>query len=177
MEPFVPYFSEPDRVTALLQAIDETRGTPWAQFGRVIGREGGSDCVYFPEYVFGKAGVGQGRDFHFLRTSADYQTARSYLRLLHMLRGQDSDPQSKWLAEIFAEIELPENKTNIDPSLFMAGDLAVLRDGGMFHLPVITRGRKFVHCMKPLGVTDGNMHDTSFSNHLVALFRARVLAR
>jgi hypothetical protein len=180
------FFADIARVAALFAAIDECRGTPWAQHGRVAGREGGLDCVSFVEYVFTAAGVGQGREFTFLRTSADYQTARTYLRILHMLRGQDGDPQSKWLSEIFAEVPLPIPQgalptgetmpwLNPDSTLFVPGDLAILRHGGMFHLPVMTRGRHFVDCVKGKGVDDGNMHDPTYSNHLIALFRARKL--
>jgi hypothetical protein len=179
------YFSEPAHVAALYAAIDECRGTPWAQYGGVPG--GGFDCLGLNEYVLAKAGVGQGRQFSFTRTPADYQTARGYLRILHMLRGRDEDPQAKALAEIFAEIPLPipQGPTaagkpvtwhNPDVSLFMPGDLGVLRHGGMFHLPLFTRGRDFVHCVKPIGVADGNIHDPTYSKYLVALFRARDLS-
>lgn len=169
------FFSDPRNVAALLAAIDECRGTPFRQFGRVLGREGGLDCISFVEHALGKAGVGQGREFSFSRTAADYQTARSYLRILHMLRGQDPDPQSASLAQTFDELELPEDKTNLDPARFMPGDLIVLRDGGMFHIGIVTNGRDFAHCIKPLGVQRSIIHDTSFSNYLVVHFRARQL--
>ena len=183
------FFSDPDHVAALLAAIDECRGTPWAPFGRVPGRGGGLDCLGFVEYALATAGVGQGYTFSFRRTDADYQTARSYARILHFLRGEDADPQSQFLSEIFAEISLPipqgpsvEDRgkpmrwINPDVSLFMPGDLGVLRDGGMFHLPVFIGGRDFVDCVKGKGVENGNIHDPSYSNYLVALFRPRVLS-
>lgn len=179
------FFSDPAHVAALHAAIAETTGTPFAQFGRVPGRGAGLDCVGFVEYVFTRAGVGQGRAFSFTRTAADYQTARAYLRILHMLRGQHrlggsgrkehDDPQSKALAEIFAEIPLPSETRNLNPEIFLPGDLAVLRHGGMFHLPIMIGGRNFVHCARPMGVAAGNIHDPTYSDYLVALFRPRAL--
>jgi cell wall-associated NlpC family hydrolase len=171
------YFENAAAVQRLRSAAAEWEGTPFRPFSRAKGEGGGIDCVGFCEEVFVAAGVVQ--PFSFPRTDADYQSHRTALRILDYLRGKvTDDPQSAQIGAIFAEIRLPQladggDATNLYPGLFMPGDLLVLRDEGQIHLPIVLRGRRFVHCMRPDGVSEGTIHDTTFSAHFVAMFRAR----
>ena len=168
------FFSDPLAQERLITAAAEWDETPYRPFSRAKGPAGGVDCVGFAEEIFVACGAVE--KFSFPRTDADYQSSRAELRVLRYLRGQVADdPQSAYLASRFVELELPEGRINLHPALFMPGDLLVLRDGGQMHLPIMLRGRRFVHCMNPLGVQLGNIHDTTFSGHFDALFRARSL--
>lgn len=168
------FFEDAAAVQRLRNAAAEWNPTPFRPFSRAKGPGGGIDCVGFVEELMVAAGAVE--PFAFPRTDADYQSNRTPLRILHYLRGEErDDPQSKRLAAIFAELRLPEEKDNLHPDIFMPGDLLVLRDGGQIHIPVMLRGRRFTHCARPEGVAEGNLHDTTFSKHLVAAFRARAV--
>jgi cell wall-associated NlpC family hydrolase len=196
------FFGHAAAVERLLAAERAWDGTPFREFSRAQGAEGGIDCVGYVEELFIAAGVVRRGDFEFARTMADYQSSRLELRILRMLRGEVADdPQSLRLAEIFAEVELPltdkaqcilaapdasdgERKAalkdhatqNLDPAFFLPGDLLVLRRGGEMHLPVSLGGRKITHCARPLGVQRANIHDPTYSENLDAVFRARAIA-
>ena len=179
------FFDDPEALQRLRDAAAIWDRTPFREHGRVKGLGGGIDCVGYVEELMIAAGVAERGDLSFARTDADYQSHRTWLRILDYLRGKvTDDPQSARLAAIFEEIMLPAPQgpsTNGRPlrwenpplELFKPGDLLVLRDEGQIHLPVILRGRKFTHCMRPNGVDEGSIHDTSFSNHFIAMFRAR----
>jgi hypothetical protein len=148
------YFDDPVNVRLLLDAADEWKGTPFRKFSRA-------------------KGPGDG-EFLFSRSDADYSSAAALPRVIHYLRGQVADdPQSARLAELFAEIEIPDNTTNIAPDFFLPGDLLVLRRKGQFHVPVILARRQFINAVPALGVIEGDIHNPEFSDHLIALFRAR----
>lgn len=169
------FFDDAEAVQRLRNAFAEWRGTPFRPFSRAKGEGGGIDCVGFAEELLHAAGAVE--KFTFPRSSADYQ-GNAELRaakVLRYLRGEiEDDAQSAELARRFAELELPvERVTNPNGLLFQPGDLLVLQHGSMFHLPVTLDGRRFAHCAYPNGVDEGNIHDPTFSRHLVAHFRAR----
>lgn len=150
-------------------------GTPFWPKSKAKGPAGGIDCVGLVEEILGAAGVAGDRKFEFPRSTADYQSHRTELRVLKYLRGQIADdPQSTALAAMFEELGLPAgNLCNLPADRFMPGDLIVLRQGGQFHIPIILEGREFIHCARPFGVAIGDIHDPTYSTHLDAHFRAR----
>jgi hypothetical protein len=171
------FFSDPAAVQRLSNAAAEWMYTPFRPFSRAKGRDGGIDCVGLCEVLMVAAGVACEGDFTFARHSSDYQAHRTELKVLKYLRGQlpEDESQSTRLAKLFVEIRLPEDHANMNPAIFMPGDLLVLRQGGMFHLPVLINPPFFVHCLRPLGVSQGVLGDTTFSQHIDAAFRARAL--
>lgn len=177
--PFVPrrhdfYFENPEPRQRLCNAVAEWYRTPFRPFSRVKGSDGGVDCIGLVEELMIAAGVVQRGDFAFARNAADYQSNRLEARVLKMLRGEYSDDaQSQRLASIFTELRLPDDRNNLYPAIFMPGDLLVLRSGGQFHMPVILDSPWFVHCASPMGVDLGHLHDTTYSQHIDAAFRAR----
>jgi hypothetical protein len=179
------FFEDAEAVQRLCAARAKWLGTAFAQNSKAPGHDGGIDCVGLLEEVLGRdAGVDRGEAFVFPRTSADYQSHRTELRVLKYLRGEYADdPQSARLARIFAELRLPNERTNLHTALFLPGDLLVLRTkrevpghGTMFHLCIMTESPRFLHCAYPTGVQESNIHDPTFSKHIDAFFRARACA-
>jgi len=167
-----------------LEAVDRLRReakewlfppTPFRKFSRAKGRGGGVDCVGLAEALMIAAGVLKENEFIFPRSDADYSSAATVPKVLRYLRGHEwRDSQSAKLARIFAEIPMGF-KTTVNPpaALFVPGDLLILRNGGVFHVPVIIEGRHFVNAIPEVGVREGNIHDPTFSQYLIALFRAK----
>jgi cell wall-associated NlpC family hydrolase len=167
------HFDNAEPRQLLCNAAAEWLHTPFRPFSRAKGIDGGIDCIGLVEEMMIAAGVVQHGDFAFDRASADYQSNRLELRVLKMLRGAyPDDPQSQRLSSIFTELRLPEDRENLHPAIFMPGDLLVLRQGGQFHMPIMLEGRRFVHCAQPMGVDYGDLHDTTYSQHIDAAFRA-----
>jgi cell wall-associated NlpC family hydrolase len=199
------FFSNAAAVQRLRTEAASWIGTPFWPDAKAKGKGGGIDCVGLVEEVLGAAGVAGDRTFLFPRTSADFQSHRTELRILKMLRGQfPDDPQSAALAAIFEELPLPEvdsdapaamlkyerprpmmrekmlqkaakSVENLSVDRLMPGDLLILRNAGEFHLPIVLEGRIFIHCSRPFGAQLGDIHDPTFSFHLDAHFRARAL--
>jgi hypothetical protein len=178
------FFEDPSAVARLRAEAASWIGTPYYKFSCVKGRDGGVDCAGLLKPLYVAAGLAAhylaaGFDFLFARSDADYQSHRTELRILQLLRGEvASDPQSIALSELFAEIALPKDKaalSNLAPERFMPGDLLVLRSGGQFHLPVMLNGTRFIHCFRPYGVLEGDIHDPTYSKPLDAHFRPRAL--
>lgn len=180
------FFDDPEARERLKAIALECEGTPFRKFGLFPGSGGGFDCVGFLEYAMAKIGVVQPGDFEFARDDKDYSSANTMRRVIRYLRGQGRsptgthDPQSKNLAAIFAPVPIfrtlrarHSGPVNIDASLFMAGDILVLRSGGQFHLPLMIEGRRFLSAIPLHGVRAGNIHDTTYAFHIAALFRAR----
>ncbi len=177
------FFEDPAKVSILRSEAATWLGTPFRPFSRAKGKTGGVDCVGLGEALMSVTGVIGANEFMFPRKAADYQPHTAEMKILDYLRGQfkgpsGSDQQSKRLARIFAEIELPEKSepaghTNIDPEIFLPGDIGILKRGGLFHVPIFIGGPHFINALPHSGVTEGTIHDTSFSNYLEALFRAR----
>jgi len=168
------FFEDQDRVTLLHKEAAEWIGTPFRKFSRAKGPGGGVDCVGLCEALMIAAGLIRENDFLFPRESADYQGHSPARKILKYLRGKEwRDEQSTKLARMFAEIELPPETGNLNPEIFLAGDIVVLQKEGQFHLPVILEGRRFINAVPWIGVSEGDMHDPTFSTHIAALFRAR----
>jgi cell wall-associated NlpC family hydrolase len=165
------FFEDEQAVTLLRKEAASWMGTPFREFSSAKGRSGGVDCVGLAEALMVACGVI--KPFTFPRIHADYQSHGTREKVLDYLRGKSKDSQSAQVAARFAEITIPEFRDNLPSEILMPGDLLILRSGSLFHMPIVLEGRRFIHCLRPAGVTEGNIHDTSFSRHLVALFRAR----
>ena len=171
------FFEDSDRVTLLRKEADEWLGTPYFAFSRAKGHDGGCDCLGLTEALYIACGLACEGDFVFPRSAADYQAHRAELRVLKYLRGQISeDPQSARLAEMFAELPLPEDCKNIDADHFMPGDMLALRQAGQFHLPIYLGNRFFIHCLRGISVVISDLHDPTYSTHLDAHFRPRAIS-
>src|SRR5207237_366875 len=109
--------------------------------------------------------------------SADYQSSQLGDKVLTWLRGQENDDQSHLLGLIFDEITIPAHGPNDPPipaSFFLTGDLLIMKNGGLFHMPVVVDNeRHFVNALPRLGVVEGTVQDFSFNQYLVAVFRLK----
>jgi cell wall-associated NlpC family hydrolase len=179
---FVPFFSDAEAVQRLRAAAADWRGTPFHFDARAKGKGGGVDCVGLVEEIMAAAGLER---FHFKRAPGDNSRHVYNEKILQYLRGQRSDDegQSKRLAEIFAELPLPEKKKRTafvhyyEPP-FMPGDLIVMKTGrGLYHMPVMLSATAFIHCAFPNGVSEGDILAPNYQDYLVAAFRARSLTR
>jgi len=140
------------------------------------GEGGGIDCIGLVQEVFQR--IGATDKFVFKRESADYQSHATGDKILDWLRGKIDDPQSKQLSEILVELEIPETVT--DPNavtprdFFKPGDILVMRHGSLFHMPVMyDEYLNFVSALPRAGVTEGTIQDSTYSIHLVAVFRLK----
>lgn len=175
------FFDDAAAVQRLCDAAAAWMETPFREFSRAPGRTGGVDCVGLCEELMKAAGV---CEFQFPREQSDYQ-GHAPGKILRYLRGRvPDDPRAVLLAEIFAEIALPvpqgptqtRRQTlawNPPKELFLPGDLLILKSDGLFHMPIMLGGRRFISAVYRVGVIDGDIHDPSYSRHFVALFRAR----
>lgn len=170
------HFEDAARVQALRSAAASWEKTPFAPFANAKGPHGGIDCVGYGEALLAASGIG---DFNFPRTPQDYSRNVHNDKILNMLRGKHEDPQSAILAARFAEFPSGDDNAFTEPP--MVGDLLVLKDGsdrtglGVWHLPIMLTHRKFTHCAPRLGVSEGNIDDSTYRRLLVAHFRARSL--
>jgi hypothetical protein len=174
------FFDDPKNVAKLQRVaakwIGETWTTPFRQYSRAPGPAGGVDCIALDEGIM--HGVGAAPKFKLPRTSADYQGHAHGDKVLRWLRGKDRDPQSKKLAAIFAEIKLPRrldlSEAHLPPGFLMPGDLLVMIRFQLFHMPiVIDTEHHFISAIPRLGVVRGTVQDSSYREHLKAVFRAR----
>lgn len=176
------FFKDAAAVQRLSSAAAEWLDTPFREHSRAPGRTGGVDCVGLCEELMKAAGV---CEFQFPREQSDYQ-GHAPGKILRYLRGRIADdPRSAELTEIFAEIPLPAPQGpvlngkalpwNPPKELFMPGDLVICKSDGLFHMPIMLGGRRFISAVFGQGVIEGDIHDTSYSRHFVALFRARAL--
>jgi cell wall-associated NlpC family hydrolase len=174
------FFEDAAAQQRLCNAAAEWPDTPFREFSKAPGRGGGVDCVGLCEALMAAAGV---CEFSFPREQSDYQ-GHAPGKILRYLRGRIADdPRSARLAEIFAEIPLPAPQGpvlrgkgipwNPPKELFMPGDLVICKSDGLFHMPIMLRGRRFISAVHTQGVIEGDIHDPSYSRHFVALFRAR----
>jgi cell wall-associated NlpC family hydrolase len=181
--PVVPdrwFFRLPDRVAALHAEIESWRNTPFAPGAQVKGEGGGADCAGFDQAVLAALGAIP-QNLQFPRDETDYQPSL-HKKVLRYLRGSIADdPQSRRLAQIFAELPAPAKECistfrfhYIDPVL-MAGDLLIISWSGWWHMPIMLDHHRFAHCAAPLGVGHGDLCDPSFNARIKAVFRARDL--
>jgi cell wall-associated NlpC family hydrolase len=140
------------------------------------GGGGGIDCIGLVQEIFYR--IGAADKFMFARVPADYQMHQTGDKILDWMRGKVDDPQSKKLAAILTELEIPQAAK--DPhaetprDFFKPGDILVLRHASLFHMPVIIDDcLTFVNAIPRLGVIEGTIQDSTFSIHLVAVFRLK----
>jgi cell wall-associated NlpC family hydrolase len=179
------FFSDPHRAAHLGVEAHSWDKTPFREWSKAKGPGGGIDCVGLCEEIM--LAVGAAPAFTFPRAEGDYQSHTIEEKILGYLRGHDKegnpidDPQSAILTARFAEVEVPEFEGNPPPDFFMPGDLVLLRQGnpegtgGLFHMPIMVYGRRFINCLPRIGVTWGTMQDSTFNRHFIAMFRARSL--
>jgi cell wall-associated NlpC family hydrolase len=153
----------------------------------VKGPGGGIDCIGLDQEIFYR--IGATEKWNFQRTPADYQSHQLGEKVLDWLRGKgrsggspDIDPQSKRLAELLVELEIPDAVTDSDADtprdFFKPGDILVMKHGSLFHMPVIIDDDlHFVNALPRLGVIEGTIQDSSYSSHLVAVFRLKPKAK
>ena len=175
------YFDDPERAAALHREARSWIGTPFRECYHdfstdVKGAGGGVDCVGLAQEIMRR--VGAVDKFVFEREPADYQPHQSGDKILEWLRGNVADPESVRLGAIFEELEIPDAVTDPDAptprDFFKPGDICVLRHGSLFHLPVIyDDDLHFVNALPRLGVVEGTIQDSTYSSHLVAVFRLR----
>ena len=159
-------------------------GTPFRQYYQqdvketidLKGQGGGIDCIGLVQQIYLRSGASEA--FMFARVPADYQSHQTGEKVLNWLRGKADDVQSKKLAEMFVELDIPE--AVLDPhaetprDFFKPGDILVMQHGGLFHMPVMyDDDLHFVNAIPRRGVIEGTIQDSSYSNHLVAVFRLR----
>jgi hypothetical protein len=136
----------------------------------------GIDCIGLVQEIMYR--IGATDKFMFRRESADYQSHQTGDKVLQWLRGKVDDPQSKRLAEILVELDIPDAVAEVHSTtpldFFKPGDILVLRHGGLFHIPIIIDdGLNFVNAIPRMGVIEGTIQDSTFSKHLVAAFRLK----
>jgi hypothetical protein len=177
------FFDDPNSAARLKAEALSWLGTPFREVyfadaipPNVKGIGGGIDCVGLVQSIMHRIGATQ--EFFFSRSPADYQPHQSGEKILDWLRGKIDDPQSKRLAEIMVEITLPAHFAStqgiMPRDFFKPGDVCVLRHGSLFHLPIIIDHElRFVNALPRVGVIEGTMQDSTFSSHLVAVFRLR----
>jgi cell wall-associated NlpC family hydrolase len=140
------------------------------------GQGGGIDCIGLVQQIFQR--IGAVDKFIFAREPADYQSHQLGMKILDWLRGKVDDPQSKRLAEILVELEIPKDVTDPDAEtprdFFKPGDILVMQHWSLFHMPVIVDDDlHFVNAIPRLGVIEGTIQDSSYNKHLVAVFRLK----
>ena len=182
------FFDDPEKASALNTEARSWLGTPFREYYQQLfptgvktdskGIGGGIDCVGLVQEIMHR--VGATESFVFAREAADYQSHQSGEKILDWFRGKIDDPQSRRLAEILIELEIPDAVT--DPAaltprdFFKPGDICILRHGSLFHLPIIIDSDlHFVNALPRLGVIEGTIQDSTFSSHLVAVFRRKGL--
>jgi len=175
------YFDTAEKRGALYREARSWIGTPFREVYHdfatdVKGVNGGIDCVGLVQEIMRR--VGAVEKFVFAREASDYQSHRLDEKVLDFLRGKVDDPESVRLGAIFEELSIPNQV--IDPNaetprdFFKAGDICVLKHGSLFHLPIIyDDDLHFVNALPRLGVIEGTIQDSTFSSHLVAVFRLK----
>jgi cell wall-associated NlpC family hydrolase len=142
----------------------------------VKGLGGGIDCVGLVQEIFARSGATD--KWVFPRTQADYQSHQTGEKILDWLRGKADDPRSKRLGQILRELAIPDGvtdpKADTPRDFFKPGDILVMRHGALFHMPVIIdNDLHFVNAIPRMGVIEGTIQDSSYSSHLVAVFRLK----
>ena len=187
------YFDDSRAALALRQEALSWLGTPFREYYQeelaTLRREfpkemgidpkgpgGGIDCIGLLQEIFVR--IGASEQFLFKRDPSDYQSHQTGEKILDWLRGKADDPQSKRLKEILVELEIPKAVT--DPlaetprDFFAPGDILVMQHGSLFHLPVIyDDDLHFVNALPRRGVIEGTIQDSSYNQHLVAVFRLK----
>jgi len=182
------YFDHPLAAMKLREEALSWLGTPFSEYDQETIEEarklqpqlevkgGGIDCIGLVQEIFSR--IGATDKFIFKRTSADYQSHQTGDKILDWLRGKVDDPQSKTLAQILVELSIPEevidSKAVTPRDFFKPGDILVMQHGSLFHMPVIyDNDLHFVNAIPRLGVVEGTIQDSTYSKHLVAVFRLK----
>ena len=181
------YFDDPAAAKKLAAEALSWVGTPFREYYQqdieehfpdvdLKGMGGGIDCIGLNQEIFHRCGATE--KFIFPRESGDYQSHMTGEKILDWFRGKADDPQSRKLADMFVELEIPEVVKDPDADtprdFFKPGDILVMQHGSLFHLPLIyDDDLHFVNALPRMGVTEGTIQDSSYSVHLVAAFRLR----
>jgi cell wall-associated NlpC family hydrolase len=178
------YFDDPRAAHKLREEALSWIGTPFREYYQqdvpegtdLKGMGGGIDCIGLVQEIMCRTGATD--RFLFARAPSDYQSHQLGMKILDWMRGRADDPQSKTLGEILLELEFPDTIT--DPraetprDFFRPGDILVMQHGSLFHLPVIyDNDLHFVNAIPRLGVVEGTIQDSTYSKHLVAVFRLK----
>jgi hypothetical protein len=186
------YFDDPQTAITLREEAISWIGTPFRQYYQqdiekqralrpdiafdLKGIGGGIDCIGLVQEILSR--IGATEHFVFKRESADYQSHQLGEKVLDWFRGKLDDPQSKRLAEIFVELDIPDIIKNPNAAtprdFFKPGDICVLKNWALFHLPIIfDDDLHFVNAIPRVGVVEGTIQDSTYSVHLVAVFRLK----
>lgn len=175
------FFDNPDRVAALLRAVEKRKNTPWAENSRAPGPGGGYDCENYIEDIALEVSL-INEPFAFPRADSDFRGHAHNTKFLNYLRGEIDDPRSARLAEIFVELDIealvpvaswPDKI--VRTTGLMPGDLLIVKakTPGVWHLPMMISDRTFTQCAYPLGVSRGDVTQGDYRSRLKAAFRAR----
>ena len=178
------YFDNPLAARKLREEALSWIGTPFREYYQqevpaetdLKGMGGGIDCIGLVQEIMLRTGATD--KFIFARAPSDYQSHQLGFKLLDWVRGKDDDPLSKQLAEIFVELEIPEiiadPKAETPRDFFKPGDILVMQRGSLFHMPIIyDDDLNFVNAIPRRGVVEGTIQDSTYSKHLVAVFRLK----
>jgi cell wall-associated NlpC family hydrolase len=178
------YFDHPLAARKLREEALSWIGTPFREYYQqdteepidLKGMGGGIDCIGLVQEIMLRC---QATDkFIFARESSDYQSHSTGDKILDWLRGKADDPQSKKLAVMFAELEIPDAvkdpKAVTPRDFFKPGDILVMKRGSLFHMPIIyDDDLNFVNAIPRRGVVEGTIQDSTYSRHLVGVFRLK----
>jgi hypothetical protein len=186
------YFDDPEKARALNDEARSWIGTPFMQYYQqqieknrelypdVVfdpkGIGGGIDCIGLLQEIFLR--IGASDKFIFKREPADYQSHQLGDKVLAWMRGTADDPQSALLAQLLVELVIPDAVTDPDAEtprdFFKPGDICVMQHWSLFHCPVIIDDDlHIVSALPRLGVIEGTIQDSTYSQHLVAVFRLK----
>lgn len=189
------FFDDPAKAELLISEARSWWGTPFAYFSRAKGPHGGIDCVGWCEEVTAAAGLER---FAFERSETDYSRHVHNNKILNHLRGLATEftelPYEGWedwsrfadmpvaaslaLAARWAELPVRDRDFTEPP---MIGDLLIYKDtgrrgrgNGVFHMPLMISPTIFMQCAPYIGgVSEGQIDDPTYADHLDAHFRAR----
>lgn len=178
------YFDDPVAARKLREEAVSWIGTPFREYYQqdipagvdLKGMGGGIDCIGLVQEIMLRTGATD--KFVFARDPSDYQSHNLGEKILDWMRGKVDEAQSKTLAAILIELKFPDTVTDPDcetpRDFFKPGDILVMQHGSLFHLPVIYDDElHFVNAIPRLGVVEGTIQDSTYSKHLVAVFRLK----
>jgi cell wall-associated NlpC family hydrolase len=147
-----------------------------ADLNDLKGPGGGIDCIGLVHQIFYR--IEATHKWTFPRELSDYNYNDLGGRFLQWLRGEIDDPRSKMLAQILTELKVPDAVTEIDAEcprdFFKPGDVLVLKHASLYHMPVIyDNDLHFINALPRIGVVEGTIQDSTYSSHLVAVFRLK----
>jgi cell wall-associated NlpC family hydrolase len=142
----------------------------------VKGPGGGIDCVGLVQEIFARSGATD--KWVFPRTSATISRIRPAKRFSIGCAAKLTIHAVNDSVRSCVELEIPDGvtdpKADTPRDFFKPGDILVMRHGALFHMPVIIdNDLHFVNAIPRMGVIEGTIQDSSYSSHLVAVFRLK----